>query len=183
MMNPNNSQEKLDIQTKKNLAAVYQSLYDSIVDAKLAKGMTNGQSWHTALYDMGKLLKNQEQQNENPIAMEYLRQLFNTHKKVQSKKSMLANNRDEKLELTKESEKPKLLFSNEMLRIIIAYKQLLKMIKSKQNPDDNALAKYLSQIINNMNKTESYQNETPKNLEKLYFQRTLNNRFGNPLQK
>ncbi len=141
---------QLDIKTKKDLASAYMSLYDSIVNTKRAKGMSNGQSWAKALSDMERLLNIQNRNGKNnPEAMNYLMRLLKTHKQTESKKSMISEDRFDTLERSDTGNSLNSFLTPEMTKMISAFKHLLKVIDNTTRLDEHMLIEYLKPIIPN----------------------------------
>ena len=88
---------KLDGYSKQKLSRAYMSLYNALVAEYQAQNMTLGKSWYNALTRMHEILKSQKTDVPN-TALDYLMNFYNTHRQTQSKKMMIAKDKDLKIE-------------------------------------------------------------------------------------
>ncbi len=98
------SQIKLDGYSKQKLSRAYMSLYDALVAEYQAKNMTLGKSWYNALTRMHEILKSQKTDGPD-IALDYLMNFYNSHRQTQTKKMMIAKDKDLKIETSLEAAK------------------------------------------------------------------------------
>ena len=91
--NDKKNQIRLDNYSKQKLAHAYMSLYDALVAECQSKNMTLGKSWYNALKRIHEIMNSKKSEKQN-IVLDYLMDFYNSHRKTQLKKMMIAKDKD-----------------------------------------------------------------------------------------
>jgi len=89
MMNENISKKQTE-----TLAKAYMRVYKAFVNAYQSKGVTRAQAQFNAICIMRKIIMTHQNQKDNP-AIIFLNKLYNTHRKIVAKKTMLSPDKNE----------------------------------------------------------------------------------------
>ena len=81
-------------ETCANLSRAYMGVYRAFVNAYQSRGITRAQSQFNAICVMREIMMSHKEDIKNNPALKFLTELYNTHYKIVSKKTMLSPNRD-----------------------------------------------------------------------------------------
>lgn len=81
-------------ETRANLSRAYMGVYRAFVNAYQSRGITRAQSQFNAICVMREIMMSHKEDIKNNPALKFLTELYNTHYKIVSKKTMLSPNRD-----------------------------------------------------------------------------------------
>ena len=86
-------QKKISKELQARLSKAYMNLYNTLVQAYQSKGNPRGQSQFNAISVLREIMS-LHAQNQDAPAISFLTKLFNTHKGIVAKNTMLSDNKD-----------------------------------------------------------------------------------------